>query len=109
VCKCLAPELEHLARAVDARSQAADTIGLGTPTPLGMIQQRHTHRLLSLCLDNQLLKHQLWLGQCHVWEQLRFRVVRAELIRWVQADVIIMIMQCMEEMLVWHSCHIGRP
>jgi len=58
---------EHLARAVIAHSQAADATGLGTPTPLGMIQQRHTHCHLSLYLNEQLLKHQLRLVQHRIW------------------------------------------
>ena len=103
------PELECLARAVITRSWAADTTGLGTPTPLGMIQWRCTHHHSSLCLDDQLLNCQLWLVQRHVWEQQRFRVVQAELVRQVQAAMISIIMHCMEEMLVWQCCRIGCP
>jgi hypothetical protein len=75
VRECLAPELECLAQAVVAQSRAADTTGLGTPTPLGMIRWRHTHHHTSLCLDDLLLNRQLQLIQCHVREQQRFRVV----------------------------------
>jgi len=46
----LAPELECLAWAVVTCSWAADTTGLGTPTPLGMIQQWHTCHHSSLYL-----------------------------------------------------------
>ena len=90
-------------------AQAVDLTGLGTPTPLGMIQRWHTCCHLSLCLDEQLLKHRLQLIQCRVREQLRFRVVWAELIRRVQAAVISMITQCMKEMLVQHCHRVGRP
>ena len=85
-CKHLASELEYLARVVIARNRAANAIGLGTPTLLGMIWWQHTHHHLSMYLDDQLLNHQPWLVQRHVWEHLRFRVVQAELVRYGKRD-----------------------
>jgi len=94
------PVHKHLAWAVTAHIQAADTIGLGTPIPLGMIQQWHTHCHSSFYLKEQAMKPQPQVVLHIVRGHPRLWVVQAELIRWVQAAVINMITYFVDETLI---------